>query len=110
MKVYIICTCLAIWAFDLALRSNDHSGVVQAQNWDVSKTFKPIEFEWTHRGSFNMSYCSKQMINCFEIFEIQIGCGYFTKRSAVCDAMSAHCHDAYGDDVGTHNFFLTGAK
>ncbi|VVC98737.1 unnamed protein product [Leptidea sinapis] len=64
---------------------------------DPTKMFEPMEFDAVHRGSFNITQCIQDVLNCYAIVKPDEICSeYSHTHASICSAMRHWCDDHHG--------------
>ncbi|XP_060807052.1 uncharacterized protein LOC132903266 [Amyelois transitella] len=63
------------------------------------KNFKPFKFDMEVRGSYNISNCVADNMNCWEAVKPDLICRSYTLYGSVCDILLEYCHDLTGDQT-----------
>ncbi|XP_069363119.1 uncharacterized protein [Maniola hyperantus] len=61
---------------------------------DVTKNFVPLTFPQVHRGSFNISNCVRELLNCWEVIKPDLVCTGALIFESVCGVLRHQCTDA----------------
>nr|ADJ58578.1 seminal fluid protein HACP040 [Heliconius melpomene] len=92
MKVFV---CL--YVIVLAYLFSRHSDKASAQYFDdPSRHFQYLQMGLVHRGSFNNTDCSRNLLNCWEIIKPDLICSHWVVYESVCGVMHTDCNDRSG--------------
>ncbi|XP_032523294.1 uncharacterized protein LOC116774683 isoform X1 [Danaus plexippus] len=69
---------------------------------DPTKFFKPLQLDQVHRGSFNITDCVKELINCWEYIRIDYACSNRFILESLCGVIFIECDEFDGWNERDH--------
>ncbi|XP_030019588.1 uncharacterized protein LOC119188369 [Manduca sexta] len=72
---------------------------------DPLKSFQPITLDYVNRGSFNISGCLNDLINCWELVRGDVICWHGRYFETVCGLSREYCQDVIGDIDTTLTYY-----
>ncbi|PZC76406.1 uncharacterized protein LOC124643615 [Helicoverpa zea] len=70
--------------------------VTDGQKVTLARQYKRIVFDKINRGSFNVSQCLSDLLNCWEVVRGDVLCAYDKYKESICGFFKDNCHDFYG--------------
>ncbi|CAG9569625.1 unnamed protein product [Danaus chrysippus] len=63
---------------------------------DPTKFFKPFQLDQVHRGSYNITPCIKELLNCWEYIRVDYMCSNRFILESLCGVMFIECDEFKG--------------